>query len=388
MRGYWINRILGTEDIKSPQFRSRAGNLAGMTGIVCNLLLFGGKFAAGTVFGSMAIAADAFNNLSDAGSSIVSLAGFRLGAKEADEEHPYGHARYEYMAALTVCVIILAIGLNLAKEGIEKIIHPSMLEFSWLTVIILVISILVKLWLSAFNRTVGDLIDSDTLRATAADSRNDCLSTGAVLLSTVLVTVTQIAVIDGIMAVAVAGFILYSGFGLLRESVSPLLGAKPDPELVCRIEEKVMSYPNVLGMHDLMVHDYGPGNQFASLHIEMAAEMNPLEAHDLIDNIEHDFLVEERIPLIIHYDPVVTSDQMVKEMKACLTEVLYKYNEGLTFHDLRIVPGPTHSNVLFDLVIPSGYAGDKEEVLSYIKEKVKEKDPAFVCVIKVEQSYV
>ena len=268
------------DDVKDAAVRTAYGNLASLVGMACNILLCIGKLLAGTLFGSIAIMADALNNLSDASSNVVSLIGFRLAAKAPDAEHPYGHARYEYLAGLVVSVTILAIGLSLLKESALKVLHPTPVVFSWLSIGVLAASILVKLWLSGFNRTVGKKINSETLMATAADSRNDVLTTGAVLLSTILCSLTGYGIMDGIMGVGVAAFILWSGWGLVMDTLSPLLGESPSPELVEHIERTVMSYPGVLGMHDLMVHDYGPGHQFASLHVEFPAETDPLTAHD------------------------------------------------------------------------------------------------------------
>lgn len=375
-------------DVSIPKDRTRVGNLAGIVGVLCNIFLFLGKFIVGTLAGSMAIAADAFNNLSDAGSNIISLLGFWLGSQQADEDHPFGHARYEYLAEMAVCVIIMAIGLSLGKEGIMKIIHPSMPEYGWTAFGVMIVSILVKLWMSVFNSKMGQMIDSKTLRATAADSRNDCLSTGAVLLAAVLCRLTGIERIDGIMATLVAGFILYSGYGLLKEALDPLLGRRPDPELVKLIEDRVLEYPGVLGMHDLLVHDYGPGHQFASLHIEFAAETDALVAHDLIDNIERDFWKTLHIQVVIHYDPIVTEDSAVGALREYIVDQLTSYDDRLSIHDLRIVPGPTHSNVLFDLVFPAGYDRKTDEALAYIMEKIEEKDSAYICVIKAEQAYI
>ncbi len=367
--------------------REKYGNLASITGIVCNVILFAGKFLIGVLFGSMAIAADAFNNLTDAGSSVVSLIGFKLGAKEPDEEHPYGHARYEYLAGLGVCVMIIAIGLNLAKEGIGKIIHPAMFTFSWLSLGVLVMSILVKLWLAGFYTKIAGMIDSSTLRAAAADSRNDCISTGAVLLAAIITMYTNVAVIDGIMATVVAIYIIFSGYGLMKEAIDPLLGGKPDEELVGRIEERIMSYEGVLGFHDLMVHDYGPGRQFASVHVELPAEMDTLVAHEIIDNIEMDFLVRDEVQIVVHYDPIVTTDERIQELKLYIDKWGKAYDGRLSVHDLRIVPGEERTNVIFDLVLPAGFNGDKDDLVKYIKEKVRELDTTYNCVIKVEQSF-
>ena len=372
---------------QDPCVRAAYGNLASVVGMVCNILLCLGKFVVGTLFGSIAITADALNNLSDASSNIVSLVGFKLAAKAPDAEHPYGHARFEYLAGLVVSVTILAIGLSLGKESIGKVLHPTPVVFSWLSLGVLAVSIAVKLWMSRLNRTVGQRIASETLLATAADSRNDVLTTGAVLLSTILCRVTGWNVIDGIMGVAVAAFILWSGWGLMMDTLSPLLGESPSPELVEHIEHTVMSYPGVLGVHDLMVHDYGPGHQFASLHIEFPAEADPLVAHDVIDNIERDFLKKDNLQVTIHYDPIVTSDAAVGVLRSRLTEKLRQLDPALSLHDLRIVPGKTHTNVLFDLVLPAGYAGDKVELLTQMEQFIKEQDPTYNCIIKLEQSY-
>lgn len=375
------------DDVKDAAVRTAYGNLASLVGMACNILLCIGKLLAGTLFGSIAIMADALNNLSDASSNVVSLIGFRLAAKAPDAEHPYGHARYEYLAGLVVSVTILAIGLSLLKESALKVLHPTSVAFSWLSIGVLAASILVKLWLSGFNRAVGKKINSETLMATAADSRNDVLTTGAVLLSTILCSLTGYGIIDGIMGVGVAAFILWSGWGLVMDTLSPLLGESPSPELVEHIERTVMSYPGVLGMHDLMVHDYGPGHQFASLHVEFPAETDPLTAHDVIDNIENDFLKKDRLQVTIHYDPIVTADASVGVLRARLQEHARQLDPQLSIHDLRIVPGDSHTNVLFDLVFPAGYTGDIDQMLAKMCQFVKEQDPKYCCVVKVEQSY-
>ena len=375
------------DDVKDAAVRTAYGNLASLVGMACNILLCIGKLLAGTLFGSIAIMADALNNLSDTSSNVVSLIGFRLAAKAPDAEHPYGHARYEYLAGLVVSVTILAIGLSLLKESALKVLHPTPVAFSWLSIGVLAASILVKLWLSGFNRTVGKKINSETLMATAADSRNDVLTTGAVLLSTILCSLTGYGIMDGIMGVGVAAFILWSGWGLVMDTLSPLLGESPSPELVEHIERTVMSYPGVLGMHDLMVHDYGPGHQFASLHVEFPAETDPLTAHDVIDNIENDFLKKDRLQVTIHYDPIVTADASVGVLRARLQEHARQLDPQLSIHDLRIVPGDSHTNVLFDLVFPAGYTGDIDQMLAKMCQFVKEQDPKYCCVVKVEQSY-
>ena len=388
MTQFLIRRFIRhPNDPQDPATRTAYGNLASGVGMACNLLLCLGKLLAGTLFGSIAIMADALNNLSDASSNVVSLIGFRLAAKAPDAEHPYGHARYEYLAGLVVSVTILGIGFSLLKESVVKVFHPTPVAFSWLSVGVLAASILVKLWMSGFNRKVGQLIGSETLLATAADSRNDVLTTSAVLLATVLCSLTGWDILDGLMGVAVAAFILWSGWGLVMDTLSPLLGETPSPELVEHIEQTVMSYPGVLGMHDLMVHDYGPGHQFASLHVEFPAETDPLSAHDVIDNIERDFLKKDNLQVTIHYDPIVTSDAQVGVLRSRLMEKVRRIDPQLSIHDLRIVPGETHTNVLFDLVFPAGYTGDQNAVLAEMCSFVTEQDPKYSCIIKLEQSY-
>ena len=362
-----------------------SGNLASLVGMACNLLLCLGKLAAGTLFGSIAIMADALNNLSDASSNVVSLVGFRLAAKGPDEKHPYGHARYEYLAGLVVCVTILAIGLSLLKESALKVLHPTAVVFSWLSVGVLAASILVKLWMSRFNKTIGRRINSETLMATAADSRNDVLTTSAVLLSTVLSHLTGWDVLDGLMGVAVAAFILWSGWGLMMDTLSPLLGESPSPELVEHIEQTVMGYPGVLGMHDLMVHDYGPGQCFASVHAEMDSREDPLLCHDVLDDIERDALRELRVHLVIHYDPIVTDDAELNHMRTFVQETIRAIDPELTLHDFRMVRGAQHTNLIFDLVIPYSLVGKQAELKHRIDARVQQEDRKYYTVITFDE---
>lgn len=373
------------DDTKNAAVRTAYGNLASLVGMACNLLLCLGKLAAGTLFGSIAIMADALNNLSDASSNVVSLVGFRLAAKGPDEKHPYGHARYEYLAGLVVCVTILAIGLSLLKESVLKVLHPTAVVFSWLSVGVLAASIGVKLWMSRFNKTIGQRIDSETLMATAADSRNDVLTTSAVLLSTVLSHLTGWDVLDGLMGVAVAAFILWSGWGLMMDTLSPLLGESPSPELVEHIEHTVMSYPEVLGVHDLMVHDYGPGHQFASLHIEFPAEADPLEAHDIIDNIERDFETELGIHLVIHLDPVVTEDERTNKLREQVRSLLRAVVPGASMHDFRVVWGVTHSNIVFDVAVPFSLQESDQQLKARIDQAVRSLDPSYRTVLTIDR---
>lgn len=368
--------------------RTAYGRLAGIVGILCNLLLFAGKFTAGTLFGSVAVAADAFNNLSDASSNIVTLLGFWLGSRPADEEHPFGHARYEYLAGLALSVTILVIGAQLVKESVEKILAPTPVVFSWLTVAVLAVSILVKLWLSLFYHRMGEAITSDTLEAAAADSRNDALSSGAIILSLFITRFTGIDRVDGVMGLLVAVFVIVSGANMVRDTLSPLLGKAPDPELVRYVEQKIMSYEGVLGIHELMIHDYGPGQRFASVHVEIPAEQNVLVAHDMIDNIENDFKENDHLLMTIHYDPIVTNDPLVNQLRTVVTEAAHQMDSSFKVHDLRIVPGQTHTNVVFDCVVPNRTPWSKEEVRCRLSAAVREIDPKFFCVITVEHEYV
>lgn len=380
--------IKDRDNIKDRMVRTSYGNLAAITGVVCNILLFIGKYMIGLFSGSIAIMADAINNLSDASSNIVSLLGFRLSAKKPDAEHPYGHARYEYVAGLVVCVIILAIGLSLVRDSLIKIISPEKVAFSWTIIIILLASIGVKLWMFHFNSKIGRLIQSDTLKATAADSRNDVITTSVVVIASFLCHYTGFYRLDGIMGLAVAAFILVSGANLAKDTLSPLLGEAPSKELVKHIEEVVMRYPGVMGMHDLLVHDYGPGNKFASLHVEFPADVDVIISHDTIDNMERYFLEQENLPMTVHYDPIVTTDCEVNGLRTYLSDCVKSLNLAYSIHDLRIVPGVTHTNVIFDCVVPPEDLEKKDEIISSISTCLKERDEKYVCIIHLEQSFV
>lgn len=387
MTEFLLSRFVkGYPEVNDPQVRARCGNLAGLVGICCNLLLSAGKFLAGLLTGSVAISADAVNNLSDASSSIITLLGFRLAARPADDEHPYGHGRTEYLSGLAVSVMILLIGAELAKTSIQKILSPEPITTGMVSILILAASILVKFWMAAFNRHVGRLIRSATLEATAADSRNDVISTGAVLIATLL----QMQFgwnLDGYMGLAVAAFILWSGWGLVKDSIAPLLGQTPDPELVRHIADVTLSYPGVLGIHDMIVHDYGPGRQFASLHAEMAASADVLESHDTIDRIEKYFLEQEGLHVVIHYDPIVTDDSETGEAREFFAAEAKKLDPRLSIHDLRMVPGTTHTNVIFDLVLPRELDSRTSELKHALQEAAQRKNPLWLCVITAENSF-
>lgn len=381
------NLVKGYPDVQNAAVRSRCGNLAGAVGIVCNLLLCAFKFTAGVLSGSVAISADAVNNLSDASSSIITLLGFRMAAKPADAEHPYGHGRTEYLSGLAVSVMILLIGIELVKSSVGKIRFPQPIEVGYLSLTILVVSIAVKLWMAAFNKKVGKMIGSSVLEATSADSRNDVIATTVVLVAAVLQKVFAWQ-LDGWFGLAVAIFILYSGWGLIKDAIAPLLGQVPDPELVNHIVEVTRSYPGVLGIHDLIVHDYGPGRRFASLHVEMAADVDVLHSHDVIDCIERRFLKEDNLHVIIHYDPVVNDDGQTQQIREYLAKQIKTIDPKITLHDFRMVPGESHTNLIFDVVIPYGF--DKMpacRLKAEIEQMAKKKDPNWCCVITLENSY-
>lgn len=364
-----------------PVVRERYGFLAGVTGIVVNILLCVGKLLAGTLSGSVSITADAVNNLSDAASSVVTLLGFKLAAKPADDAHPYGYQRMEYIAGLTVAAMILLIGAELVKSSIGRILTPEPVAFSALSAVVLLVSIGAKLGLCLFYRRLGHAIGSKTLAASAADSRNDMLSTAAVLAACLFAHFTSIP-IDGWAGLAVAAFILISGVGIARETIAPLLGEAPDEELVHAIAREIRAYdPRVLGMHDLIVHDYGPGRRFASVHVELDAREDPLAAHELIDNIERDVTAKLRVELIVHYDPIVTDDPEANDLRRRVEQILNQIDPRLSFHDFRMVHGRRHSNVIFDLVLPFELCGQEESLRRRINEALCTVEHCYYAVI-------
>lgn len=385
----WLIRrfVKDYENAGNVQVRTRYGQFAGIVGIICNLLLCLGKGTIGLVAGSISIVADAVNNLSDAASNIISLLGFKLASKPADPEHPYGHGRYEYLAGLAVAILIVLIGLELLQTSFDKIVNPSPTDFNSAVVCVLVLSILVKLWMMVFNRAIGRRINSTTLEATAVDSRNDVISTGVVLVCAVVSYFTSVD-LDGWVGLGVGAFILWSGIQLIRETIDPLLGRVPDPAFVQHIHDKIMGYPGVLGTHDLMVHDYGPGRQFASAHVEMPVEADPMESHDLIDNIEQDFKNEDGLIVTLHYDPIVTDDPEVNDMRHWIDSRVKEIDARLSIHDLRTVPGPTHTNVLFDCVKPADLQLSDDELRRRISDAVTERYPKSIVKITIDQSYV
>ncbi len=346
--------------------KTAIGKLSGIVGICVNILLAAAKFFIGTISGSMAITADALNNLTDAGSSVLTLVGFKLTERPADKEHPYGHARFEYLTALAVSVLIIFIGFELAKSSISKIITPAETVISAVSVTVLLLSVAAKLWLSFFNRKLGQGIGSSALIATSEDSRNDVIATSVVLVASLIEHFTSLK-IDGYMGLLVAIFILYSGIMLAKDTVSPLLGENASPELKAQIVDYISSCPKVLGYHDLMVHDYGMGRRFASLHVEMDSKEDPFAAHELIDDMERECKESHGIELVIHYDPIVANDPETDCLRQEVLDILKEIDTRLSLHDFRTVPGEGHTNIIFDAVLPSGLTIGHSE----IKERVE-----------------
>lgn len=375
------------KDVHLPEVRARYGKFAGIVGIVTNLLLFLGKIIVGLLFNSVSIIADAVNNLSDSASSVITLVGFKLSGKPADAEHPYGHARMEYISGMIVSFLILMLGVQLAGNSVQKIINPEEAVFGKSAGIVLVLSALMKGWQCLFYKKVGKIISSPTLSATAADSLNDVFSTVAVLAGLIITSLTGFN-LDGYMGLVVAVFIIITGVKVIIETSNPLLGAAPPHELVDHICEKVLSYDGILGIHDLVIHTYGAGRCFASIHCEVSASADIMVSHDIVDTIEHDFLREENIHLVVHMDPIDVDNPRTMELKRQVIEKLREMDPQITMHDFRVVWGHSHTNVIFDICVPFGYEVSDEEMLRKVGEMLKELDSKYCAVVTVDHDYV
>lgn len=382
-----VRLFIRTPDGTDEKTRFAYGKLAGGTGIACNVLLFFIKLAAGLLASSVAIIADAFNNLSDAGSSIVTLLGFKLSAAPADREHPFGHGRMEYLSALAVAALIMVAGFELALSSAEKIFAPSLPQVNFLTLGILVLSMAVKLWMALFYRRIGKKIDSETLVAACADSRNDVICTGVVLVSAAVSMAFGLAV-DGYVGVLVALFVLWSGFSIMRETVSPLLGQAPDPALVKEISDTVLSYDGIVGMHDLMVHNYGPGRVIVSLHAEVPCDVPITKSHDVVDCAERELKEKFHVSACIHMDPVDVADPRTKELKRVAQKVLEEVDERLSLHDFRVVPGDTHTNLIFDMVVPFELEEQRSALILEVQRRIHAVDGHLFAIITAEHSYI
>ncbi|OUQ83269.1 cation diffusion facilitator family transporter [Flavonifractor sp. An10] len=379
--------IKDCDNVTDPAVRERYGILSGTVGIALNLLLSAGKLFAGLMTGSISITADAFNNLSDAGSSVVTLVGFKLAGQKADDGHPFGHGRMEYLAGLLVSLMILLVGVELGRSSIGKILHPEAVDFSLVSTGILAASILVKLWMGQFNRGLGRKIGSAAMAATAADSLSDAVATAAVLAGTLVNRFAHVN-IDGWVGLAVAVFILRSGWGAAKDTINPLLGESPDPELVKQLRDLVLSHPQVVGMHDLIIHDYGPGRRLCSFHAEVPQDADILDAHDAIDHIEREIKEKFGIETTVHMDPIATADEKVNQLRRQVADLARVVEPEMTIHDFRVVRGPTHTNVIFDAVVPHKCRLTDEEVLQRLRRAVSALDPTYQAVIQIDRAYV
>ena len=375
------------QQVQDPAVRERYGVLSGGVGIFLNLLLSLGKFFAGVITGSIAVTADAFNNLSDAGSSVVTLVGFKLAGQKADDGHPFGHGRIEYLAGLLVSLLILMVGVELGKTSIEKILQPEEVAFSLLSVGILICSILVKLWMSLFNRKLGRRIHSAAMQATATDSLSDVVATSAVLAGTLIGHFAHVS-IDGWIGVVVAVFILRAGWGAAKDTLNPLLGTAPDPELVKAIQQLVLSHEQVVGMHDLVIHDYGPGRRMCSFHAEVPEGNDIMEAHDAIDHIEREIQEKFGIETTAHMDPIATGDSEVTRLRDQMRDLVREIDPDMSIHDFRLTRGPRHTNLIFDVVVPHRCRLNDEEIRKRVTQAAGQVVPDCYVVLQLDRYYV
>lgn len=377
--------IKNYQDTKDANVRTSVGKLSGIVGIFSNLFLFVIKFVIGTIVHSVSIQADGVNNLTDAGSNIISILSFHLANKPADKDHPFGHERTETIASLFVGILILVLGFETAKESISKVIHPGSIDFRIASVIILLISIIVKFWMYAYNKKLSKTYDSSLLEATALDSISDVCGTTAVLVSTLLSPVLHFN-LDGYMGIVVSGIILYGAYGLLRNMINSLIGEAPDPELVHNIVDMIMAHPAILGVHDMMLHNYGPNKIFASAHVEVDSSKDIFETHDHIDNIEREVKKNMNIDLVLHMDPVKVNDPETELYRAKVVEAIHQIDPKWRFHDFRIVSGPTHVNLVFDLVIPFEEKYAQEEIEEMLLKHI-ESDKKIYLVLTIDHPY-
>ena len=379
--------IKNASDVQQPSVRQAYGVLCGAVGIFLNICLFTGKFIAGSLSNSIAITADAFNNLSDAGSSIITLIGFRMAGQKPDPDHPFGHGRIEYISGLIVSMLICLMGLELLKSSFTKILHPEEFTFSPVILVILVSSILVKCYMYLYNRRIGRKINSAAMSATAMDSLSDSIATAIVLISTLTAHFTELA-IDGWCGLAVGLFICYAGYSAAKDTISPLLGQAPDKEFVQQVNDIVMAHEGVLGIHDLIVHNYGPGRVLISLHAEVPADGDILTLHDMIDTIEHELRSTLNCHAVIHMDPILVNDEDTESLKKMTKDLLAEISDALTMHDFRIVTGPTHTNLIFDIVVPYDFALSDEDLVQLINDKIHAGNPQYFAVIDVDKQMI
>lgn len=387
MTEFLVRRFIpDCEDTSAPAVRQAYGRLSGLVGILCNLILATGKLVAGMTAGAISVTADAFNNLSDAGSSVVTLIGFHMAGKEADADHPFGHGRMEYLSGLFVSLLILLVGVELFRSSVDKIIHPAVVEFSWLSVAILAVSVAVKLWMSFFNKQLGSRIGSAAMEATSADSFSDAIATAVLLLGLLAGHFFDLK-LDGWLGVLVALFILKAGWGAAKDTIDPLLGKPADPELVRDIENTILTHEEISGIHDLVLHDYGPGRRMLSLHAEVSADCDVMLIHDVIDNVEREVRQVYGIEVVIHMDPV-RNDELTIQLRSKVTMLVHAIDPAMSVHDFRITSGPSHTNLIFDVVVPHGFRWKDDQVKEAVKEAVAALDGTYYSVIQVDHSYV
>lgn len=379
--------VKNSEDIENPKVRQNYGIFAGIVGIICNVILFSFKFMAGIITGAVSISADAFNNLSDAGSSVITLIGFKMAGKSPDSEHPYGHGRVEYLSGLLVASIIIIMAVELFKSSVEKIMHPEAMEFSLLSVIILVGSIIIKMWLALFNNTLGNKISSSAMRATATDSMSDCIATTVVLVSLFISSFSGYN-IDGIAGVIVAVFVFLAGIDAANDTIQPLLGKPPEKEFVNEITNCILEDKRIMGIHDMIVHDYGPGRVFVTVHAEIPYEMDMLKAHDIIDMAEHKVSQKFHCGITIHMDPVVTDNEAINELKNVSQQVIHNIDPEISMHDFRVVTGPHRTNLIFDIVIPFEYSIPDEVLKKKIRDGIFAVKDNCYANITIDKSYL
>ena len=388
MTGFFVRRFVKDSDkTDDPAVRERYGVLAGVVGLILNLLLCGGKLAAGLLTGAISITADAFNNLSDAASSVVTLIGFRLAGQQPDRNHPFGHGRAEYLAGLAVSVLILVVGLELGRSSLEKIFHPEPVEFSWLSASILAVSILVKLWMGRFYRILSRRIGSAAMAAAATDSRSDAAATAAVLAGLALNSLTPLNA-DGWIGLLVAVFILKAGISSAKDTLDPLLGQPPEEALVKSIEQTILSHPQIVGIHDLVIHDYGPGRRMMSVHAEVPADSDFLEIHDVIDRAERELRERYRLEAVIHMDPIVSGDPQTAALRERVAALAQTIDASLSIHDFRVTPGPLLTNVIFDVVVPYEVKLTDTQVREKIQQLVKGLGESYYAVVEIDRAYV
>ncbi len=378
--------IKDSENTANLKVREAYGTLGSITGIIVNLILAISKYFAGIISGSISVTADAINNLSDAGSSIISLIGVKLSAKPADKDHPYGHGRVEYISALAVSFVVLLMGIELFKSSVDKIINPVPIKFNILSLIILIVSILAKLWLGLFNKKLGEKINSAPMMAVMKDSFSDCLATGVALIAIIISAFSDIS-IDGYLGVVVAGFIFLAGFNILKDTMADLLGKPADKEFTEQIENKILSYDKIVGVHDMIIHDYGPGRKFASAHAEVSSQDDIMDIHDVIDLAERDILNEYGIIISIHTDPIVTDDERINSLKDMTVNIVKSISDEMSIHDFRVVDGPTHTNLIFDLIAPHKFYMSNDEIRKTIEDKLSKIDERYFVVITIEHAF-